>query len=126
MAKSAAGAATAKEYTATQKAAAKAAIALTAGAVGAGTYMKVARNRNAQNAQNAAAARAQQALAATRARVAHEVEQRRMAGRRGWHAARSNRVPGPFGQARLPQHPHGSFREGYMAGYNAFFDEGEL
>ena len=123
MAKSANGAATAKEYTATQKAAAKAAIALTAGAVGAGTYMKVARNRNAQNA---AAARAQQALAATRARVAHEVEQRRMAGRRGWHAARANRVPGPFGQARLPQHPHGSFRAGYMAGYNAFFDEGEL
>ena len=111
MAKSAAGAATAKEYTAKQKAAAKAAIALGAGAVGAGTYMKVARNRNAQNA---AAARAAQ------------VEQRRQAGRRGWHAARANRVPGPFGQVRLPEHPHGGFREGYMAGYNAFFEDGEL
>ena len=102
----------AKEYTATQKAAAKGAIALGAGALGAGAYMKVARNRNAQNA---AAARAAQ------------VAQRRAAGRRGFHAARSNMVASPpGGQVKLPAHPHGGFLEGYRAGYHAFFEEGKL
>ena len=101
------------KLTSIPKAAAKGAIALGAGALGAGAYMKVARNRNAQNA--------------AAARAAQVAQRRRAAGRRGFHAARSNMVASPQGgQVKLPAHPHGGFLEGYRAGYNAFFEEGEL